>query len=76
MRSIRQPSGINQKARENIMKKSLAQRTFAAAAAAAVTFAVVAGVVAIADHEKDQAVFLAAKISPPTLAQGEATATR
>jgi hypothetical protein len=76
MRSIRQPSGVKQKTQENIMKKSLAHRTFAAAAAAAVTFAVVAGVVAIADHEKEQAVFLAAQISPQTLAQGEVAVRR
>jgi hypothetical protein len=72
----RRPQPELQLTRENIMKKSLAHRTFAAAAAAAVTFAVVAGVVAIADHEKEQAVFLAAQISPPTLAQGEVAARR
>jgi hypothetical protein len=55
-------------AQESPMKKQLAQRTVAAAAAAAVTLAVLAGVVAIADHEKDQAVLLAARINPQNLA--------
>jgi hypothetical protein len=54
--------------KEIVMKKSFAERTIAAAAAAAVTFAIVAGIVGIADHEKEDAVFLAAKIKPQTLA--------
>ena len=55
--------------RENIMKDKLAQRSVAAAAAAVVTFAIFSAVVAVAEHEKDQAVFLAAKIKPQALAE-------
>lgn len=51
------------------MKNRLAYRSVAAAAAAAVTFAIISAVVAVADHEKDQAVFLAAQIKPQTLAE-------
>jgi negative regulator of sigma E activity len=50
------------------MKKRHARRTVAAAAAAAVTLAVLVGVVAIADHEKEQAVLLTARINPQALA--------
>jgi hypothetical protein len=51
------------------MKDKLAQRSVAAAAAAAVTFAIFSAVVGVADHEKEQAVFLAAKIKPQALAE-------
>jgi hypothetical protein len=57
--------------KEDIMKNKLAQRSVAAAAAAAVTFAIFSAVVAVADHEKDQAVFLAARIKPQALAETE-----
>ena len=51
------------------MKNRPAQRSVAAVAAAIVTFAIFSGVVAVADHEKDQAVFLAARIKPQALAE-------
>ena len=60
---------------ENTMKDKLAQRSVAAAAAAVVTFAIFSAVVAVAEHEKDQAVFLAAKIKPQALAEA-ATETK
>jgi hypothetical protein len=54
---------------EDIMKDKLTQRSVAAVAAAVVTFAIFSAVVAVADHEKDQAVFLAARIKPQALAE-------
>jgi hypothetical protein len=50
------------------MKKRHARRTFAAAAAAAVMLAVLIGAVATADHEKELAVLLAARINAQALA--------
>ncbi len=54
------------------MKEQLIRRAVAAAAAATVTFAIFSAVVAVADHEKDQAVLLAARIKPQALATNPA----
>jgi len=57
------------------MKKSFVEKSVAAAAAVAVTFAVVSAVVSVAEHEREQAVYLAAKISPQHVAAGEISAS-
>jgi len=57
------------------MKKSFIEKSIAAVAAAAVTFVVVGAVVAVAEHEREQAVYLAAQISPQHVAAGEISAS-
>lgn len=57
------------------MSKSFIEKSVAAVAAVAASFAVVFAVVSIAEHEREQAVFLAAKISPQHVAAGEASAS-
>ena len=53
------------------MKKSYVEKSVAAVAAATVTFAVVSAVVAVAGYEREQAVYLAAQISPQHVAASE-----
>lgn len=53
------------------MKKSYVEKSVAAVAAVTVTFAVVSAVVAVAEHEREQAVVLAAQISPQHIAAAE-----
>jgi hypothetical protein len=55
------------KSKEIIIRTTLAHRSIAAAAAA-VTLAILSAVTAVAEHEKEQAAFLAAQIKPQTLA--------
>lgn len=57
------------------MKKSFVEKGVAAVAAVAVTFAVVGAVVAVAEHEREQAVYLAAQISPQHMAASEVRAS-
>jgi len=57
------------------MKKSFIEKSIAATAAAAVTLAVVSTVVSVAEHEREQAVYLAAQISPQHVAASEISAS-
>lgn len=57
------------------MKKSYVERSVAAVAAVTVTFAVVSAVVGVAEHEREQAVYLAAQISPQHVAASEVRAS-
>lgn len=57
------------------MKKSFVEKSVAAVAAVAVTFAVVSAVVSVAEHEREQAVYLAAQISPQHVAATEISAS-
>lgn len=54
------------------MKNQTKQRCVATVAAAAITYAIFSAVVAVADYEQDQAVLLAARIKPQTLAENSA----
>lgn len=51
------------------------EKAIAAAAAIAVSFGVVSAVLSVAEHERDQAVFLAAHINPQHLAASEIRAS-
>lgn len=56
-------------------KQQFVEKAVAAAAAVVASFAVVFAVVSVAEHERDQAVFLAAKISPQHMAASEVRAS-
>ena len=57
------------------MKKSYIEKGVAAAAAVAVTFTVISAVVAVAEHEREQAIYLAAQINPQHVAAHEVGAS-